>query len=614
MGISASEFELAPVHKALENAIANRWRDFVSQSSGFTGGARKARNRTHLLIDHAMDCDPNPTRPLNLVYTVNRAFISFALVSVCSVLRNRQGPIQFHIVHDADLDAHVQARIRALIDSCGSSVEFHSVPESFPREISEHSDWDVSAFYRLALPQILPPSIDRVIYLDSDTLVERCLDELADLPLGDSGLAAVSEPHDATKRLGLPPRSEYLNSGVLVIDLNVWRRRGTTAKLLDLLMQQPERWLFADQDVLAVHFVDGWTRLAPEYNCTHRFFFGDNRLPLPSANPFIIHFSGQGLKPWQTHRYHPYSDAFWQLAEQVHDAGFELPDRPRKPARWYQRGPLGVLRRRRRRRRELRRQTERAEQWARRQRLRAADREMVQNFAPEMIVKRGPFAGLRYPQAYSHGSTLAPKILGVYEAELQPTMQRLLRKDYRLIFDVGGAEGYYAIGCAMRWPAARVVAYELLREARDAIAEMAAANGVGDRLTIAAECLPADLYGRRGLVICDIEGCEAELLTHPNAEAAFAASDFIIETHDQFRPGVTAALREQFTKTHEITTVDAVPDDQRPAHWSVPELRGLSKARQARIIGERRGGPMQWLVCESRRPFEQRQDSASRAA
>lgn len=561
-----------------------------------------------------MDCDPNTTRPLNLVYTVNREFFPFALVSACSALHNRRRAIQFHIVHDGDLDEAAQARARSLLNGRDGSVAFHTVGEDFPRAFGRHSEWDVSVAYRLALPQTLPPSCGRVIYLDADTLVLRPLDELADWTLGDDGLAAVAEPHDATKRLNLPPRAAYLNSGVLVIDLDTWRQRGTSEQLLQRLMQRPDRWVYPDQDVLAVQFADGWTRLPPEYNCTHRFFFGDQPLPLPSEEPFLVHFSGQGLKPWQTHRHHPYADAFWRFAAAVRDAEFELPERPQKRRRWYQRGPIDAIRKRRRRRRQLRREARQAEQRARRDRLRAADREMVSNYAAEMTVKRGPFAGMRYPRAYAHGSTLAPKLLGVYEAELHPTIQRFLAKDYRLIIDVGGAEGYYAVGCALRWPAAEVIAYELQRDARQAIAEMATANGVDDRVRIAAECLTADLYDRRGLVICDIEGCEADLLTDSEFAAAFAASDFIIETHDLFRPGVTDTLRSHFQQTHEVTAVDAVLDDQRPDRWRLPELSSLSKPRQAQVLGERRGGPMQWLVCESRQPFALRQDSAARAA
>ena len=551
---------------------------------------------------------------LDLVYTVNREFMKFALVSILSAVETQTRACRFHIVHDGDLDDDMQSKINRFARRYQASIHFYTVPESFPREFAAHSSWDVSVLFRLALTQILPKRLERIVYLDSDTLVRRPLDELVEVELGESGLGAIPEAHPAIARLGLPLDSVYLNSGVLAIDLSVWRRNGTSEQLLERVMQDPDRWVFPDQDILAVQFAGGWTRLAPEYNVTHRFFSGPSSLPLPTNDPYLVHFSGQGLKPWQSPRPHPFADEFWTVAEVVRDAGFDLPKRPTRKTRWYQRGPIATYRNYRGRVRKQRRERAEAERQSRRRIIQVTGQQMVAEFASDLTVRRGPFEGLRYPQARSHGSTLPPKLLGTYEAELQPTIERFLKKDYSLIIDVGGAEGYYAIGCAMRWPDADVIAYELQREAREAIAEMAAANGVRQRVDIQAECLFGDLCGRRALVICDIEGGEADLLVAEYAPRGFMDSDFIIETHDLFRPGICKQLHEQFSETHLVTVIDAVLDPERPKQWSLPELASLSEQRQAQVIGERRGGPMQWLVCESKNQFPKRQVETSRAA
>ena len=562
----------------------------------------------------AMDCERTRETPLQLVYTVNRDFMNFALVSILSVIKSQTRPCQFHVVHDGDLADSEQSKIHQFVQQYDQALDFHLVPESFPREFSSHSTWNVSVLFRLALTQILPPGIGRVIYLDSDTLVRRPLDEMAEIELGENGLGAVPEAHPAIVRLGLPLDSAYLNSGVLAIDLAAWRRNRTSEQMLEKVMQDPDRWVFPDQDILAVHFADGWTRLAPEYNVTHRFFRGPDSLPLPTTDPHLIHFSGEGLKPWQTYRPHPFADEFWEIADVVSQAGFDLPNRPTKTIRWYKRGPIEAYRNYRRGVRKQRRTHQGKERQRRRTMIQAAGREMVDQFASDLTVRRGPFQGLRYPHAYSHGSTLAPKLLGTYEAELQPIIDRLLAKDYPVVIDVGGAEGYYAIGCAMRWPDTKVIAYELGREARHAIKKMAIANGVDGRVSIEAECMFGDLYGKRGLVICDIEGSEAELLINENAAKGFVNSDFIIETHDLFRPGICAQLYEQFCRTHDVTVIDAVQDHDRPNQWSLPELADLSQERQSQVIGERRAGPMQWLVCESKNEIPTRQVSQRQAA
>ncbi len=544
---------------------------------------------------------------LIFVYAVNRAFLPFALVSMQSVLETQNGECAFHIVHDGDLDSSLQQEVHRHLNAQGAELSFHSVPDSFPRQFAPHWNWDVSVMYRLALTEILPADMGRVIYLDADTLVRRPLAEMASLDLGEHGLAAVPEDHDAIERLNLPSDSAYLNSGVLVIDLETWRRNQTSQQLLSLMMQQPERWVFADQCVLATHFAGQWERLSPEYNITHRFTNDDAALPLPADEPFIIHFTGQGNKPWESQREHPYADEFWQVASAVRAAGFDVPDRPIKKRRWYQRGPIAAYRAYRKFRNQFKRQQRETAHTERRAHLQQRETELIARHVPELVVRRGPFAGMRYPQAYSHGSTLLPKLMGTYEAELDNTFEAFLGRDYPVVIDVGGAEGYYAVGAAMRWPNARVIAYELQREARAAIDEMASTNGVSDRLEIQAECMFADLYGQRALVIVDIEGCEAELLLRAKAKEGFADSDFLIETHDLFRPGVCQKLHDQFAATHDVKVIDAILDDERPLFWALPELGNLPFEQQSEIIGERRGGPMQWLVCESRNRFPQRQ-------
>ena len=63
-----------------------------------------------------------------------------------------------------------------------------------------------------------------------------------------------------------------------------------------------------------------------------------------------------------------------------------------------------------------------------------------------------------------------PKLLGVYERELNPYIEQACALNFPLIVDVGAAEGYYAVGMALRNPSARVIAFEMDARAREALA------------------------------------------------------------------------------------------------------------------------------------------------
>lgn len=210
------------------------------------------------------------------------------------------------------------------------------------------------------------------------------------------------------------------------------------------------------------------------------------------------------------------------------------------------------------------------------------------------VVRSGPFAGMKYaPRAV--GSALIPKLVGSYESELHGVISRILATPYDTIVDIGCAEGYYAVGLALRIPGARVFAFDIDPLGRRLCRAMARANGVAGRVTIAGRCdantLQARLDGkrRRALVMCDCEGCEMDLL-RPERTFALRAADLLIELHDGVDPAISRVVPERFAQTHDLTLVPAATS-QDPARW--PDLDFLGDADRRLAVSELRHGPQQ---------------------
>jgi methylase of polypeptide subunit release factors len=89
---------------------------------------------------------------------------------------------------------------------------------------------------------------------------------------------------------------------------------------------------------------------------------------------------------------------------------------------------------------------------------------------------------------WSLGSALLPKLPGSYESEVHAALEMLLKQDYSTIVDIGCAEGYYAVGLALRLPNARICALDTDSRARDSCAEMARLNCVDGRIQIGSFC------------------------------------------------------------------------------------------------------------------------------
>ena len=214
-------------------------------------------------------------------------------------------------------------------------------------------------------------------------------------------------------------------------------------------------------------------------------------------------------------------------------------------------------------------------------------------------VVAGPFEGMRYPDyAFERVDLYAPKLLGAYERELAPALERAIARGPAAAVVIGAAEGYYAIGLARRLPGATVVASESDEAKHELLRALAEFNGVADRIELHGACDAAGLaaaLSEDSLLVCDCDGCELELLD-PARVPALRGVAMLVEAHDLLVPGITPALRERFSPTHsieEIATETRFVDD-------FPQLGDLPLVTRQLAISEFRGAPMAWLALEPR--------------
>ena len=181
--------------------------------------------------------------------------------------------------------------------------------------------WQSQAnYFRLLIPELLPEQFDRVIYLDSDVVVEEDLGELWEKEIdGFPALAVqgylspyVSCPDglpETYQGLGLLPYTSYCNSGVMVINLKRWRAEEIGPRALEYTRKFRQFVRNADQDGLNATIAGAWGLLDPKWNvilsAIHLYgrLFGMSEEEMKHAQekllqaPFILHFTGP-IKPW----------------------------------------------------------------------------------------------------------------------------------------------------------------------------------------------------------------------------------------------------------------------------------------------------------------------------
>jgi hypothetical protein len=176
-------------------------------------------------------------------------------------------------------------------------------------------------------------------------------------------------------------------------------------------------------------------------------------------------------------------------------------------------------------------------------------------------VAGGPFAGMQYAAKSVCGAHV-PKLVGCYERELHGVIEAIIGAAPDVIIDVGTAEGYYAVGLALRLPRSQVIGFDAMASARLELDGLATANGVRDRIDIRGACDPAALEQALSVggevVICDVEGYE-DVLLNLEEVPGLRAVPILVELHDTKVPGVTQRVLERFRSTHHVQQIAQAP-------------------------------------------------------
>ncbi len=207
-------------------------------------------------------------------------------------------------------------------------------------------------------------------------------------------------------------------------------------------------------------------------------------------------------------------------------------------------------------------------------------------------VQSGPFKGMRYPEFTRQSRNLIPKFVGSYEDELHVWIEEAASTGYDQIINIGCADGYYAVGLALRCPHTRIIAFDTDRWARKATELLAKENGAANvvvKSTCTLEWLK-DNVAANSLLLMDCEGYEADLLDVARVPE-LTVSDVLVELHEEQSPDIAERLLSRFGGTHRIRSVHA--EAKEPGRYA--GLQSVPDQMRALVISEGRHGPQQWL-------------------
>lgn len=276
-----------------------------------------------------------------VVIAADNNYVPYVTVMLRSMITNADKQYNYDVVVlNSNISLYSQDKIQQEFSAeQNMTVRFYNVSDMLSdRSLFVHRHFTIEIYYRLLMQDIME-AYDKVIYLDSDMVVLDDISKLYNLDIGDSYVAAVADVDFAgcyngvdpdrkdyfAKKLKMDSPYHYFNSGVLVMNLDQFRKHFTSKEIFD--MAESKEWLFPDQDVLNVlcenhvYYLDSSWNVMMNWKGSHScrletarkapYYMYQDYLK-SRKNVKIAHFAGF-QKPWNIPDC-DFADHFWKYA------------------------------------------------------------------------------------------------------------------------------------------------------------------------------------------------------------------------------------------------------------------------------------------------------------
>ncbi len=248
------------------------------------------------------------SNPIHFAFCINDNYISYVKVTIKSILENhKRVKVIIHVLSDYFSPNNIGLLREEFSDEKNLNLQLHIVNDSILKELK--STWSIYAWYRLLLPQVLPEDVQRVLYLDADTLVVGDITSLFNIDMAEFSVAGVIDIEsfnpETFKRCKYEQDKCYICSGVLLMNLDYWRRNNLAEKIIAWGRENDAIIKFPDQDTINHICQDHKIVLPMRYGILGCYFENEvfyhqpylEELKECVSSPAIIHYAGQN--PWK---------------------------------------------------------------------------------------------------------------------------------------------------------------------------------------------------------------------------------------------------------------------------------------------------------------------------
>lgn len=278
---------------------------------------------------------------IHIACNIDSNYVMQCCTTLVSVMyNNKDEEISFHIIA-SQLSNEAKNIIINEVRKYNQNVFFYQYVPNITLPTFGSSHISLAAYLRLFVADIVPENIHKIIYLDCDIIVNGSIKKLWNTNITEYAVAAIEDMWSGKpcyySRLNYSSKYTYFNSGVLLINLDIWRSKHIRQNCIEYALKHADALIFNDQDVLNALLHDKKLLIPFRWNIQDGFLRKKRRLRAQSIpelltelkHPIIIHYTGH-RKPWLYFCQHPYQDLYFKYLDMTRWKGI----RPTIPLSW----------------------------------------------------------------------------------------------------------------------------------------------------------------------------------------------------------------------------------------------------------------------------------------
>lgn len=237
---------------------------------------------------------------INICFGLNDEYCQHCACTIASILYNsdKEDDYNIHILTDYISDKN-KKRLDSLKSIRGFKIKYYNVSAKEFETLRPDHNLGLSSFFRLKAFELF--KFDKVLYLDCDLIVRKDIKELYATDITDYYCAGVEDiiGKNLIEKYNLCLTTTYVNSGVLLINLENCRKNDISKKLFEFL-EAPYDDRMADQDLLNYILQNHILALDLKWNCMYKFhntYDDKDYYDKVAKDPSIIHYITE-KKPW----------------------------------------------------------------------------------------------------------------------------------------------------------------------------------------------------------------------------------------------------------------------------------------------------------------------------